>query len=130
MLWLLKLGITMLIHNKDGIEFVIEFPCFLGHTVSFFDLFSKLLKVKNLDWIKYMTIIILGKKLTDPCNFFKWRAFYNCKEILKWEYGDFMLHASFLLSGGGVGVRIVTMRYVCVTKRISRSYRVIVVVPP
>ena len=32
-LWLLKLGITMLIHNKDDIEFVTEFPCFLGHPV-------------------------------------------------------------------------------------------------
>jgi len=26
----LKLGITMLIHNKDDIEFVTEFPCFFG----------------------------------------------------------------------------------------------------
>ena len=24
----LKLGITMLIHNKDDIDFVTEFPCF------------------------------------------------------------------------------------------------------
>ena len=32
-LWLLKLGITMLIHNKDDIEFVTEFPCFLGNPV-------------------------------------------------------------------------------------------------
>ena len=32
-LWLLKLGITMLIHNKDDIEFVTEFSCFLGHPV-------------------------------------------------------------------------------------------------
>jgi len=32
-LWLLKLCITMLIHNKDDIEFVTEFPCFLGHPV-------------------------------------------------------------------------------------------------
>ena len=32
-LLLLKLGITMLIHNKDDIEFVTEFPCFLGHPV-------------------------------------------------------------------------------------------------
>ena len=32
-LWLLKLGITMLVHNKDDIEFVTEFPCFLGHPV-------------------------------------------------------------------------------------------------
>ena len=29
----LKLGITILIHNKDDIEFVTEFPCFLGHPV-------------------------------------------------------------------------------------------------
>ena len=34
-LWILKLGITMLIHNKDDIEFVTEFPCFLGHPVSY-----------------------------------------------------------------------------------------------
>ena len=27
-LWLLKLGITMLIHNKDDIEFVTELPRF------------------------------------------------------------------------------------------------------
>ena len=33
MLWLLKLGITMLVHNEDDIEFVTEFPCFLGHPV-------------------------------------------------------------------------------------------------
>ena len=29
----MKVGITMLIHNKDDIEFVTEFPCFLGHPV-------------------------------------------------------------------------------------------------
>ena len=29
----MKIGITMLIHNKDDIEFVTEFPCFLGHPV-------------------------------------------------------------------------------------------------
>ena len=29
----MKLGITMLIHNKDDIEFVTEFPSFLGHPV-------------------------------------------------------------------------------------------------
>ena len=32
-LWLLKLGMTMLIHNKDDIEFVTEFPCLLEHPV-------------------------------------------------------------------------------------------------
>ena len=34
-----KLGITMLFHNKDDIEFVNEFPCFLGHPV--YTLWSK-----------------------------------------------------------------------------------------
>ena len=33
-LWLLKSGITMLIHYKDDIEFITEFPCLLGHPVS------------------------------------------------------------------------------------------------
>ena len=28
-----EIGITMLIHNKDDIEFVTEFPCLLGHPV-------------------------------------------------------------------------------------------------
>jgi len=34
----------MLIHNKDDIEFVTEFPCFLGHPVS--DSIMKLSKNK------------------------------------------------------------------------------------
>ena len=29
-LWLLKLGITMQIYNKDDIQFVTEFQCYLG----------------------------------------------------------------------------------------------------
>ena len=29
----MKLGIKMLIHNKDDIKFVTEIPCSLGHTV-------------------------------------------------------------------------------------------------
>ena len=29
----MKSGITMLIHDKDDIEFVTEFPCLLGHPV-------------------------------------------------------------------------------------------------
>ena len=38
---LLKSGITMLIHNKDDIEFVTEFPCLLGHPVEWLDIISK-----------------------------------------------------------------------------------------
>ena len=29
----MKLGITMMIHSKDDILFVTEFPCFLEHPV-------------------------------------------------------------------------------------------------
>ena len=29
----MKLGITMLVHNKDDIEFVTEFPCFFWDTL-------------------------------------------------------------------------------------------------
>ena len=36
-LWLLQSGITILIHNKDDIEFVTEFPCLLGHPVESLD---------------------------------------------------------------------------------------------
>ena len=38
-------GITMLIHNKDDIEFVTEFPCFLGHPVSSKTFLSRLATV-------------------------------------------------------------------------------------
>jgi len=45
----LKLGITMLNHNKDDIEFVTEFPCFLGHPVYYYyyyDLFVEHMNYK------------------------------------------------------------------------------------
>ena len=32
----MKLGITMIIHNKNDIQFVTEFPCLLGHPVPSF----------------------------------------------------------------------------------------------
>ena len=32
----LKLGITTLTHNKEDIQFVTEFQCFLGHPVSMY----------------------------------------------------------------------------------------------
>jgi len=44
----LKLGITMLIHNKDDIEFVTEFPCFLGHPVLKVEMNRSLLTVPVL----------------------------------------------------------------------------------
>ena len=38
--WLSKLGITMLIHVKDDIEFVTEFPCLLGRPVEKSEVFN------------------------------------------------------------------------------------------
>ena len=32
----------MLIHNKDDIEFVTEFPCFLGHPVYYLELYPNM----------------------------------------------------------------------------------------
>ena len=42
----------MLIHNKDDIEFVTEFPCFLGHSVAYtwtqnFGEFEKIYKMSS-----------------------------------------------------------------------------------
>ena len=41
----MKIGITMLIHNKDDIEFVTKFPCFLGHPVSKYKISNKLIYI-------------------------------------------------------------------------------------
>ena len=48
--WLSKLGITMLIHVKDDIEFVTEFPCLLGRPVEKSEVF-------NSDTISFLYII-------------------------------------------------------------------------
>ena len=48
-LWLLKLGITILIHN----EFVTEFPCFLGHPVQFTEVFLIVNSWKRL-WLQWL----------------------------------------------------------------------------
>ena len=44
----MKLGIAMLIHNKDDIEFVIEFPCVLGHPVPRYKELDNLCKIPPL----------------------------------------------------------------------------------
>ena len=45
------IGITMIIHNKEDIQFVIEFPCFLGHPVSLNEMKNKnLLITPCLRW--------------------------------------------------------------------------------
>ena len=62
----MKLGITMLIHGKDDIQFVTEFPCFLGHPVLFQPVKAKkghtLAKLELLHFIQdlsYFKLLIL-----------------------------------------------------------------------
>ena len=59
----MKLGITMLIHNKDDIEFVTEFPCLLGHPVYF----EVLLDSRYGDSFKETSIEILKKSYFSSC---------------------------------------------------------------
>ena len=55
-LWLFKLGITMLIHNKDDIKFVTEFPCFSGHPV----------------WRSYRNCAVRFLTFRFPCRLQNW----------------------------------------------------------
>ena len=68
----MKLGITILIHNKDDIEFVTEFPCLLGHPV------FNLLKIKNADsdvetfkWTKFGLFFFIFAKRENSLNSFR-----------------------------------------------------------
>ena len=68
----MKLGITMLIHSKDDIKFVTEFPCFLGHPVSnLYDLNNKALYSYLLAWMS----AIAGQ--TDGLNIVKGTLAYS-----------------------------------------------------
>ena len=53
-LWLLKLSITIQMHNKKDIEFVTEFPCFLGHPVFYI--------------VYYLRIMQLNVKIISPAE--------------------------------------------------------------
>ena len=50
----MKLGVTMLIHDKDDIEFVTEFPCFLGHPVLKGFSWSTWFVISLKEWQKYL----------------------------------------------------------------------------
>ena len=49
----MKLGITMLMHNKDDNKFVTEFPCFLGHPV------PRVLYLEYTTWITILGVYYL-----------------------------------------------------------------------
>ena len=85
-LWLLKLGITMLIHNKDDIEFVTEFPCFLGHPGSRNNLLY--FSIHHFWWelifihFRFMIKVVLETFLTNK-HYAKYNFCYFClPEIL------------------------------------------------
>ena len=48
----------MLIHNKDDIEFVTEFPCFLGHPVYLYLLLTISISIVTYVHILYVTPMI------------------------------------------------------------------------
>ena len=61
----------MLIHNKDDIEFVTEFPCFLGHPVSnhryHLEIINRILKLYSTNLL-YLTLSSISIK-QNVCNF-------------------------------------------------------------
>ena len=85
----MKLGITMLNHNKEDIEFVTEFPCFLGQPVKqvfsnntfveielikntlYFSIYaSQVLKMNNLQKKKTITWFKMNKITKLNNNYF------------------------------------------------------------
>ena len=85
----MKLGITMLIHNKDDIEFVTEFPCLLGHpAVSWTFHYTYIginMNLKSLN-LKYQSSTTLGCKhrgisLWQKLN--SLRTIFNCENLKK-----------------------------------------------
>ena len=78
-LWLLKLGNTMLIHNKYDTKFVTDFPSFLGHPVVnksfwFFGLTSQSYST-NMSFIKFKKN--LYKEAYSHPKPMKWRIQVN-----------------------------------------------------
>ena len=58
----MKLGITMLIHNKDDIEFVTEFQCLLGHPVFRYKWLRFLRRLAH-EWLEKINV---DEMLSDP----------------------------------------------------------------
>ena len=79
----MKLGITMLIHNKDDIEFVTEIPCFwdtlyLSNSLQYFgipkhvDNFIQLVFCFSLKWEIGKILIFLYRSVT----WHRWNRYY------------------------------------------------------
>ena len=64
----MKLGITMLIHSKDDIQFVTEFPCFLGHPVLIFGFTTTLIFRIGMHTQCYASSRFVIKSIMHPCS--------------------------------------------------------------
>ena len=62
----MKLGITMLIQNKDDIEFVTEFKCFLGHPVGSLHVSKEKYNLETLISRSNVTNFRCKENLLDP----------------------------------------------------------------
>ena len=62
----MKLGITMLIHNKDDIEFVTEFPCFFNYQTEKVKCINRSIllfkKLYKKEWKLFLTGLTDSKK--------------------------------------------------------------------
>ena len=77
----MKLGIKILIHNKDDIEFVTELPCLLGHPVLTND---KEFFFFSIAWSKYF----LSQRKKKVRQFWVQLSKWNLNEI-QWISGNF-----------------------------------------
>ena len=81
----------MLIHNKDDIEFVTEFPCLLGHPVQY--------KVKQLEFVEsvqfiYSLLFLYFQKTL-------WTTQYTVHSIHSTQYIVYTVHIYFVNKDGG-----------------------------
>ena len=73
----------MLIHNKDDIEFVTEFPCFLGHPVALIFLWSLYCKSMQYTLKAGRFYSLTNQKST--VNMSELKNLINCAQIIKKE---------------------------------------------
>ena len=67
----------MLIHNKNDIEFVTEFPCFLGHPVSliYYEEINEEIFLTSFDFLKLYFMYLSyfnNRNIGSVCKKMKW----------------------------------------------------------
>ena len=78
----MKLGITMLIHNKDDIELVTEFPCLLGHPVLSFFHKSNVKPLKEANCknpeLTFRSLFVVGLLVASFVVYYNWHWGKGC----------------------------------------------------